>query len=261
MDNSINQYLTQFLGRWNIDCYKDEENNFYIRHNGFSNYLGGQFIKCEDINDIMNALPDLLLENDMSDIKYDLGSLIRLSCGIDINTSDAEIMTERLEEAYEKGNETLKFAIRPQLEIMKAWTDAENVLIDNVEDTSLEVAVLKAIGNGSIKIDYSYYFHMIVAKFGEDELGFSPYIAKTWDELVTKTLDNDTKNDCHLNYSDYGDNEAAVQIANRVVSVCNIDLQERCLEYLKDHVSDFYTDVIEEQIEKVKSNIFYEPEI
>ena len=31
MDDSINQFLTQFLGRWNINCYKDEENNFYIK--------------------------------------------------------------------------------------------------------------------------------------------------------------------------------------------------------------------------------------
>lgn len=253
--------LTQFLARWNIDCYKDEDNNFYIKHDDYSNYLGGQFIDCENMNEIIEALPDGLLEDDMNDIEDNLGKYIRKETGIDINTSDAEIMVESLEKAYEIGDSNLKSTIETSLDIMKIWTDANKNLVDDVKDTSLEVAVLKAIENGSIKIDYSDYFHMIVAKFGEDELGFSPYIAKTWDELVTKTLDNDTKNDLYLNYSDYGDNEAAVQIANRVVSVCNIDLQERCLEYLKDHVSDFYTDVIDEQIEKVKSNIFYEPEI
>lgn len=253
--------LTQFLARWNIDCYKDEDNNFYIKHDDYSNYLGGQFIKCENMNEIIEALPDGLLEDDMNDIEDNLGKYIRKETGIDINTSDAEMMVESLEKAYEIGDSNLKSTIETSLDIMKIWTDANKNLVDDAKDTSLEVAVLKAIENGSIRIDYSYYFHMIVAKFGEDELRFSPYIAKTWDELVTKTLDNNTKNDLYLNYSDYGDNEAAVQIANRVVSVCNIDLQERCLEYLKDHVSDFYTDVIDEQIEKVKSNIFYEPEI
>lgn len=249
--------LTQFLARWNIDCYKDEDNNFYIKHDDYSNYLGGQFIDCENMNEIIETLPDGLLEDDMNDIEDNLGKYIRKETGIDINTSDAEIMVESLEKAYEIGDSNLKSTIEASLDIMKIWTDANKNLVDDVKDTSLEVAVLKAIENGSIRIDYSYYFHMIVAKFGEDELGFSPYIAKTWDELVTKTLDNDTKNDLYLNYSDYGDNEAAVQIANRVVSVCNIDLQERCLEYLKDHVSDFYTDAIEEQIEKVKSDNRY----
>ena len=46
-----------------------------------------------------------------------------------------------------------------------------------------------------------------------------------------------------------------------MISGSNIDLQERRLEYLKDSVSDFYIDIIDEQIDKVKSNIFYEPEI
>lgn len=253
--------LTQFLARWNIDCYKDEDNNFYIKHDDYSNYLGGQFIKCENMNEIIEALPDGLLEDDMNDIEDNLGKYIRKETGIDINTSDAEMMVESLEKAYEIGDSNLKSTIETSLDIMKIWTDANKNLVDDAKDTSLEVAVLKAIENGSIRIDYSYYFHMIVAKFGEDELGFSPYIAKTWDELVTKTLDNNTKNDLYLNYSDYGDNEAAVQIANRVVSTCNIDLQERCLGYLKDNISDFYADVIDEQIEKVKSNIFYEPEI
>lgn len=253
--------LTQFLARWNIDCYKDEDNNFYIKHNNNSNYLGGQFIKCENMNEIIDALPDRLLENDMNDIKDNLGKYIKKETGIDINTSDAEIMTEKLNKAYNKGDNLLKLDIAPSLYIMKIWTDANKILVDDVKDTSLEVAVLKAIENGSIKIDYSDYLHTVVAKFGKNELQFSPYIAKTWDELVTKTLDNNAKNNWCLNYSDYGKNEAAVEITNRMISGSNIDLQERRLEYLKDSVSDFYTDIIDEQIDKVKSNIFYEPEI
>ena len=100
---------------------------------------------------------------------YDLGSLIRLSCRIDINTSDAEIMTERLEEVYKTGNDTLKELIRPQLKIMKAWTDAENVLIDNVKDTCLIIAVIKAIENGTIQLEPSLKENTITANINNQE--------------------------------------------------------------------------------------------
>lgn len=103
------------------------------------------------------------------DEKYDLGSLIRLSCRIDINTSDAEIMTERLEEVYKTGNDTLKELIRPQLKIMKAWTDAENVLIDNVKDTCLIIAVIKAIENGTIQLEPSLKENTITANINNQE--------------------------------------------------------------------------------------------
>ena len=104
-----------------------------------------------------------------SDEKYDLGSLIRLSCRIDINTLDAEIMTERLEEVYKTGNDTLKELIRPQLKIMKAWTDAENVLIDNVKDTCLIIAVIKAIENGTIQLEPSLKENTITANINNQE--------------------------------------------------------------------------------------------
>ena len=104
-----------------------------------------------------------------SDEKYDLGSLIRLSCRIDINTLDAEIMTERLEEVYKTGNDTLKELIRPQLKIMKAWADAENVLIDNVKDTCLIIAVIKAIENGTIQLEPSLKENTITANINNQE--------------------------------------------------------------------------------------------
>lgn len=76
-------------------------------------------------------------------------------------------MTERLEEVYKTGNDTLKDVIRPQLKIMKVWTDAENVLIDNVEDTCLTIAVIKAvikaIENGTIHLEPSLKENTITA--------------------------------------------------------------------------------------------------
>lgn len=247
MDDSINQFLTQFLGRWNINCYKDEENNFYIKHDGFSNYLGGQFIKCEDINDIINVLPDLLLENDMNDIKYDLGSLIRLSCRIDINTSDAEIMTERLEEVYKTGNDTLKDVIRPQLKIMKAWTDAENVLIDNVKDTCLTIAVIKAIENSTIHLEPSLKENTITANINNQELKF--------------TMDNTgNKNVCTSNDYEYDVNEAAQDIATVLDDMLIYDAPNEAIEYLnnmKKNLPDYYNEIIDEYIEKGKENDKY----
>ena len=255
MDKSINQSLTQFLGRWNINCYKDDENNFYIKHDGFSNYLGGQFIKCEDINDIINALPDLLLENDMNDIKYNLGSLIRLSCRIDINTSDAEIMTEKLEEVYKTGNDTLKLAIKPQLEIMKAWTDAENVLIDNVEDTCLTIAVIKAIENGTIHLEPSLKENTITANINNQELKFNEQKASSWEEFK-EAMDN-ASND----YETYDVNEAAQDIATVLDDMLIYDAPNEAIEYLtnmKKNLPDYYNEIIDEYIEKGKENDKYE---
>lgn len=78
-------------------------------------------------------------------------------------------MTERLEEVYKTGNYTLKDVIRPQLKIMKVWTDAENVLIDNVEDTCLTIAVIKAIENGTIHLEPSLKENTITANINNQE--------------------------------------------------------------------------------------------
>lgn len=70
---------------------------------------------------------------------------------------------------YKTGNDTLKELIRPQLKIMKAWTDAENVLIDNVKDTCLIIAVIKAIENGTIQLEPSLKENTITANINNQE--------------------------------------------------------------------------------------------
>ena len=255
--------LSDFLSRWDIDCYKDNEGNYYIEHTDIADYFHGEFIKCESIHDIIACMPDSLEEDDLNDITDDLGEEYLKETGYEIGIPFHDGSCDEVLAFLQKAKEFHPDHERLQhhIDCMQTWANAE--LNDDIKSTNLTVAVIKAMEAGICKVGVSEHGNDgIMCQFGDNEFYFHDSgDAETMEEFIENVCSGHNRNSYYDNdYEIYSENEMARDIANTIIDMCKTYDPNEGLYYLylmEENLPEFYHECIHQYINIAKETEEY----
>lgn len=252
MDEKIT--LSHFLSRWDIECYKDHNGCFYVEHNDTSDYFHGNIIKCNSIEAVLDTIPEGLVEDDLHDIRDNLGDK-------KIKMLEGELKTKLCTDTCGQALDFLKKAkelypcdeeINYHYNIMNCYV---NLCEDDIAQTNMTIAVIQAMKMGLCQVDVSVYQGFVMCQFGDNEFYFNKYASeatsmKEFLQNVCNGCSRKTGGYYTNDYDEYGPNEMARDIAETLNEMVKEDATEALyyLYLMEENLPEFYQNCIKHQI-------------
>lgn len=249
--------LSNFLARWNIDCYKDHEGNYYIETNTHSDYFHGRLIKCSSMDEIVNCMPYKLVTDDLNDMVDDLGkrkiAKLESETGMKLNKDDCEYALKFLTKAKELYPNDKE--ITYHYNIMDGYVNAN--FVDDISDTNLTIAVIQSMEKGICRVGVSPAQNFVMCQFGDNEFYFNEYASEStsMSEFLGNVCNGSSRDSDYPNdYDEYGENEMARDIADEIEYMSgDYFFSTEALYYLylmKENLPEFYHDCLNNYISK-----------